>query len=96
MTGLAVFVAAAVGLGEAAVALAVGTALGLAEGVAVAGEGVAAGRGVDLARCGLDPGRCAQTGATPITRMESASNELRVRVDLGRSRNGWPIVSLFL
>ena len=87
MLGLGVVVAVGFGVGEDAVAL--GTTLGLAKGVAVTvtGEAVATARG-------LDPGCCALSDSTPIRNMESASNKLRVRVDLGRSLIKWPIVAL--
>lgn len=85
--GLAAVVAVAFGVGEDAVAL--GTTLGLADGVAVTvtGEAVVAARGLDL-------GCCALSDTTPIRNMESASNKLRVRVDLGRSLIRWLMVAL--
>lgn len=83
--GLPAVVAVAFGVGEDAVAL--GTTLGLADGVAVTGEVVATARG-------LDPGCCALTETPPIRKMETASNKLRVRVDLGRSLIRWAMVAL--
>lgn len=85
--GVAAVVAVAFGVGEDVVAL--GTTLGLADGVTVTvtGGAVAAARGLEL-------GCCALSDTTPIRNMESASNKLRVRGDLGRSLIRWPMVAL--